>query len=127
MASDFLKMKGLLARKGESLQLRWGFASLCFYSRLNSWQVSQVLAVELAKSAQLPERGIAKHQNCRGISLKTVVDYVHKRKKKTACTVFLAQTPQKGLGIALKFHNYTISEKNIKGCERGWWKINEHM
>ncbi|XP_051483463.1 transmembrane protease serine 7 isoform X3 [Apus apus] len=37
------------------------------------------------------------------------------------------QTPQKSLGIALKFHNYTISEKNIKGCERGWWKINEHM
>lgn len=37
------------------------------------------------------------------------------------------QTPQKNLGIALKFHNYTISEKNIKGCERGWWKINEHM
>ncbi|XP_061206609.1 transmembrane protease serine 7 isoform X2 [Neopsephotus bourkii] len=37
------------------------------------------------------------------------------------------QTPQKSLGIALKFHNYAISEKNIKGCERGWWKINEHM
>ncbi|RMC11967.1 hypothetical protein DUI87_11099 [Hirundo rustica rustica] len=37
------------------------------------------------------------------------------------------QTPQKSLGIALKFHNYTISEKNIKGCERGWWKINERM
>ncbi|XP_009866245.1 PREDICTED: transmembrane protease serine 7, partial [Apaloderma vittatum] len=36
-------------------------------------------------------------------------------------------TPKKSLGIALKFHNYTISEKNIKGCERGWWKINEHM
>uniref|UniRef100_A0A8D0G9F5 Transmembrane serine protease 7 n=1 Tax=Sphenodon punctatus TaxID=8508 RepID=A0A8D0G9F5_SPHPU len=37
------------------------------------------------------------------------------------------QTPQKSLGIALKFHNYTISEKSIKGCEHGWWKINEHM
>ncbi|NXS97626.1 TMPS7 protease, partial [Jacana jacana] len=37
------------------------------------------------------------------------------------------QTPQKSLGIALKFHNYTISKKNIKGCERGWWKINEQM
>ncbi|XP_053165879.1 transmembrane protease serine 7 isoform X1 [Hemicordylus capensis] len=37
------------------------------------------------------------------------------------------QTPQKNLGIALKFHNYTISEKSIKGCEHGWWKINEHM
>uniref|UniRef100_A0A663NCY6 Transmembrane serine protease 7 n=1 Tax=Athene cunicularia TaxID=194338 RepID=A0A663NCY6_ATHCN len=37
------------------------------------------------------------------------------------------QTPQRSLGIALKFHNYTISEKNVKGCERGWWKINEHM
>lgn len=40
---------------------------------------------------------------------------------------FSRQTPQKNLGIALKFHNYSISEKNIKGCERGWWKINEHM
>ncbi|KAJ7424314.1 hypothetical protein WISP_29263 [Willisornis vidua] len=37
------------------------------------------------------------------------------------------QTPQKSLGIALKFYNYTISEKNIKGCDRGWWKINEHI
>ncbi|XP_074846944.1 transmembrane protease serine 7-like [Carettochelys insculpta] len=37
------------------------------------------------------------------------------------------QTPQKSLGIALKFHNYTISEKSLKGCERGWWRINEHM
>ncbi|NWX97468.1 TMPS7 protease, partial [Nothoprocta ornata] len=41
--------------------------------------------------------------------------------------VWSFQTPQKSLGVALKFHNYTISEKNIKGCERGWWKINEHM
>ncbi|XP_015261434.1 PREDICTED: transmembrane protease serine 7 [Gekko japonicus] len=37
------------------------------------------------------------------------------------------QTPQKNLGIALTFHNYTISEKSIKGCEHGWWKINERM
>ncbi|KAJ7320381.1 hypothetical protein JRQ81_019892 [Phrynocephalus forsythii] len=37
------------------------------------------------------------------------------------------QTPQKNLGVALKFHNYTISEKSMKGCEHGWWKINEHM
>uniref|UniRef100_A0A8D0B6Z0 Transmembrane protease serine 7 n=1 Tax=Salvator merianae TaxID=96440 RepID=A0A8D0B6Z0_SALMN len=37
------------------------------------------------------------------------------------------QTSQKNLGIALKFHNYTISEKSIKGCDHGWWKINEHM
>lgn len=65
MASGFLKAKGLLARGGESLQLWWGFANLCFYSRLNSWQVPQVLAVELLKSAQLPEHGIAKHRNCR--------------------------------------------------------------
>ncbi|XP_054254981.1 LOW QUALITY PROTEIN: transmembrane protease serine 7-like, partial [Indicator indicator] len=40
--------------------------------------------------------------------------------------VWIFQTPQKSLGIALKFHNYAINEKNIKGCERGWWKINEH-
>lgn len=64
MASGLLKMKGVLARGGESLQLWWGFASLCFYSRLNSWQVSQVLAVELAQPAQLPERGVAKRWNC---------------------------------------------------------------
>ncbi|KAJ6662723.1 hypothetical protein lerEdw1_011363, partial [Lerista edwardsae] len=37
------------------------------------------------------------------------------------------QSPQKNLGIALKFHNYTITEKSIKGCEHGWWKINDHM
>jgi len=47
----FLKMKGLLARGGKSLQLWWGFANLCFNSRPNSWQVSRVLAVELVKPA----------------------------------------------------------------------------
>ncbi|XP_026652546.2 transmembrane protease serine 7 isoform X2 [Zonotrichia albicollis] len=50
--------------------------------------------------------------------------------EKEDCLHYLScsqQTPLKSLGIALKFHNYTISEKNIKGCERGWWKINEHM
>ncbi|XP_072850055.2 transmembrane protease serine 7 isoform X2 [Pogona vitticeps] len=45
---------------------------------------------------------------------------------KCICT-WSFQTPQKNLGVALKFHNYTISEKSMKGCEHGWWKINEHM
>ncbi|XP_058041189.1 transmembrane protease serine 7 [Ahaetulla prasina] len=36
------------------------------------------------------------------------------------------QAPQ-NFGIALIFHNYMISEKSIKGCEHGWWKINELM
>ncbi|CAK7309623.1 Transmembrane protease serine 7 [Vulpes lagopus] len=30
-------------------------------------------------------------------------------------------------GIALKFHNYSITKKNVKGCDHGWWEINEHM
>ncbi|XP_034269275.1 transmembrane protease serine 7 isoform X2 [Pantherophis guttatus] len=37
------------------------------------------------------------------------------------------QAPQTNFGIALMFHNYMISEKSIKGCEHGWWKINELM
>ncbi|XP_069059571.1 transmembrane protease serine 7 [Pleurodeles waltl] len=37
------------------------------------------------------------------------------------------QTPHSDLGIALKFHNYAIKEKNVNGCEHGWWKINEEM
>ncbi|XP_042298903.1 transmembrane protease serine 7-like [Sceloporus undulatus] len=45
---------------------------------------------------------------------------------KCICT-WTFQIPQKDFGIALKFHNYTIREKSIKGCEHGWWKINEHM
>lgn len=88
MASGFLKAKGLLARGGESLQLWWGFANLCFYSRLNSWQVPQVLAVELVKSAQLPEHGIAKHRNCRDKFKDFGV--LCPQKEKDDCTVFLA-------------------------------------
>ncbi|XP_059133384.1 transmembrane protease serine 7 isoform X1 [Peromyscus eremicus] len=37
------------------------------------------------------------------------------------------QTPLTTLGIALKFYNYSITKKSMKGCEHGWWEINEHM
>lgn len=37
------------------------------------------------------------------------------------------QTPLPTLGIALKFHNYSITKKSVKGCDHGWWEINEHM
>ncbi|XP_038944115.1 transmembrane protease serine 7 isoform X8 [Rattus norvegicus] len=37
------------------------------------------------------------------------------------------QTSLSTLGIALKFHNYSITKKSMKGCEHGWWEINEHM
>nr|XP_051715329.1 transmembrane protease serine 7 [Oryctolagus cuniculus] len=45
---------------------------------------------------------------------------------KCKCT-WKFQTPLSTLGIALKFHNYSITKKNVKGCEHGWWEINEHM
>ncbi|ELW59996.1 Transmembrane protease serine 7 [Tupaia chinensis] len=45
---------------------------------------------------------------------------------KCKCT-WKFQTPLSTLGIALKFHNYSITKKNLKGCEHGWWEINEHM
>ncbi|XP_074090068.1 transmembrane protease serine 7 [Macrotis lagotis] len=45
---------------------------------------------------------------------------------KCKCT-WKFQTPLSTLGIALKFHNYTITKKNVKGCDHGWWEINEHM
>ncbi|GAB5576424.1 transmembrane protease serine 7 isoform X1 [Prionailurus iriomotensis] len=31
------------------------------------------------------------------------------------------------LGVALKFHNYSITKKSVKGCDHGWWEINEQM
>ncbi|KAK2488908.1 LOW QUALITY PROTEIN: hypothetical protein MC885_007854 [Smutsia gigantea] len=45
---------------------------------------------------------------------------------KCKCT-WKFQTPLSTLGIALKFHNYSIAKKSVKGCEHGWWEINEHM
>ncbi|XP_033611825.1 transmembrane protease serine 7 isoform X1 [Fukomys damarensis] len=45
---------------------------------------------------------------------------------KCKCT-WKFQTPLSTLGIALKFHNYAITKKGAKGCEHGWWEINEHM
>ncbi|XP_035299270.1 transmembrane protease serine 7 isoform X2 [Cricetulus griseus] len=45
---------------------------------------------------------------------------------KCKCT-WKFQTPLTTLGIALKFYNYSITKKSIKGCEHGWWEINEHM
>ncbi|KAF7668849.1 hypothetical protein LDENG_00279650 [Lucifuga dentata] len=35
------------------------------------------------------------------------------------------QTPNRGLGVALKFQNYVLKRKDLKGCEHGWWKVNE--
>lgn len=37
------------------------------------------------------------------------------------------QTPLATLGIALRFYNYSLTKKTMKGCEHGWWEINEHM
>uniref|UniRef100_I3N8B1 Transmembrane protease serine 7 n=1 Tax=Ictidomys tridecemlineatus TaxID=43179 RepID=I3N8B1_ICTTR len=45
---------------------------------------------------------------------------------KCKCT-WKFQTPLSTLGIALRFHNYSITKKSMKGCEHGWWEINEHM
>ncbi|KAM3860677.1 transmembrane protease serine 7 [Diretmus argenteus] len=35
------------------------------------------------------------------------------------------QTPDRGLGVALKFHNYVLKPKDMKACEHGWWNVNE--
>uniref|UniRef100_A0A2K5LPI2 Transmembrane protease serine 7 n=1 Tax=Cercocebus atys TaxID=9531 RepID=A0A2K5LPI2_CERAT len=45
---------------------------------------------------------------------------------KCKCT-WKFQTSLSTLGIALKFYNYSITKKSMKGCEHGWWEINEHM
>ncbi|OWK00490.1 TMPRSS7, partial [Cervus elaphus hippelaphus] len=36
-------------------------------------------------------------------------------------------SPLSTLGIALKFHNYSITKKSMRGCDHGWWEINEHI
>ncbi|XP_050005049.1 transmembrane protease serine 7 [Alexandromys fortis] len=45
---------------------------------------------------------------------------------KCTCT-WKFQTPLATLGIALRFYNYSLTKKSMKGCEHGWWEINEHM
>ncbi|XP_037381470.1 transmembrane protease serine 7 isoform X3 [Talpa occidentalis] len=45
---------------------------------------------------------------------------------KCMCT-WKFQTPLSILGVALKFHNYSIAKKSVKSCDHGWWEINEHM
>nr|XP_020455605.1 transmembrane protease serine 7 isoform X2 [Monopterus albus] len=35
------------------------------------------------------------------------------------------ETPNSALGVALQFQNYVLKPKDIKGCDQGWWKINE--
>ncbi|XP_051870429.1 uncharacterized protein LOC127569668 [Pristis pectinata] len=37
------------------------------------------------------------------------------------------KTSAPSFGLALKFHNYTLKEKGLEGCDHGWWKINEKM
>ncbi|KAM4605919.1 transmembrane protease serine 7 [Polymixia lowei] len=41
-----------------------------------------------------------------------------------SCT-WMFQTPHLALGVALKFQNYVLKPKDMKGCEHGWWKVNE--
>ncbi|XP_029935278.1 transmembrane protease serine 7 [Myripristis murdjan] len=43
---------------------------------------------------------------------------------KCSCT-WRFQTPNSALGVALKFENYTLKAKDMKGCEHGWWKVND--
>nr|XP_033494828.1 transmembrane protease serine 7 [Epinephelus lanceolatus] len=35
------------------------------------------------------------------------------------------KTPNSALGVALQFQNYVLKPKGMKGCEHGWWKVNE--
>ncbi|TNN88878.1 Transmembrane protease serine 7 [Liparis tanakae] len=35
------------------------------------------------------------------------------------------ETPNRALGVALQFQNYVLKPKELKGCEHGWWKVNE--
>lgn len=40
---------------------------------------------------------------------------------------FFLQTPNSKLGVALQFENYALKPEDIKGCESGWWRVNEVM
>ncbi|XP_061569661.1 transmembrane protease serine 7 [Cololabis saira] len=42
----------------------------------------------------------------------------------TSCT-WTFQTSNLNLGVALQFHNYALKPKEMKGCDNGWWRINE--
>ncbi|XP_072116359.1 transmembrane protease serine 7 [Mobula birostris] len=42
-------------------------------------------------------------------------------------STWIFKTSAPSFGLALKFHNYTLKEKGIEGCDHGWWKINEKM
>ncbi|XP_023131890.2 transmembrane protease serine 7 [Amphiprion ocellaris] len=35
------------------------------------------------------------------------------------------KTPKSALGVALHFQNYVLKPKDLKGCDSGWWKVNE--
>ncbi|XP_061778466.1 transmembrane protease serine 7-like [Nerophis ophidion] len=41
-----------------------------------------------------------------------------------SCT-WTFQTPDSSLGVALHFHDYVLKAKDSKGCEHGWWRVNE--
>ncbi|XP_023805891.1 transmembrane protease serine 7 [Oryzias latipes] len=35
------------------------------------------------------------------------------------------EAPNPSLGVALQFQNYELKPKEMKGCDSGWWKVNE--
>ncbi|XP_035268338.1 transmembrane protease serine 7 isoform X2 [Anguilla anguilla] len=37
------------------------------------------------------------------------------------------QSPHPSLGVALTFKNYVLSQKDLRSCEHGWWKVNESI
>uniref|UniRef100_A0A8D3EDP6 Transmembrane protease serine 7 n=1 Tax=Scophthalmus maximus TaxID=52904 RepID=A0A8D3EDP6_SCOMX len=37
------------------------------------------------------------------------------------------ETSNSALGVALQFHNYVLKPKDMKGCDHGWWRVNEIM
>ncbi|XP_019750472.1 transmembrane protease serine 7 [Hippocampus comes] len=41
-----------------------------------------------------------------------------------SCT-WIFQTPDAALGVALQLQNYVLKPKDMKGCEHGWWRVNE--
>ncbi|KAF0028110.1 hypothetical protein F2P81_019197 [Scophthalmus maximus] len=45
------------------------------------------------------------------------------------CVTFSADlwctTSNSALGVALQFHNYVLKPKDMKGCDHGWWRVNE--
>ncbi|KAM9774494.1 transmembrane protease serine 7 isoform X2 [Syngnathus typhle] len=42
----------------------------------------------------------------------------------SSCT-WIFQTPDAALGVALQLKNYVLRPKDMKGCEHGWWRVNE--